>query len=194
MPCLHLCMCVSVRCGFRTDVPSSVSRSVQPTPKPTALLAPQAAAPTTALEGKRAGSQDLHQMMMSLKSPPVAPHLTARPPCRAQPMETWGALPVWAPVRLLPTAATPTPPALRFSRGWSLPAGPVWGPPTRPWRSPLPRLRRFWRPGSQRTVWPGPLPESCPPSTENPIPPSRQICSEQQRKTNEKQTVSERSF
>lgn len=170
---------VFIRCGFRTGVPSFVSRSVQPTPKPTALVAPRAAAATP--EGRRVESRDLHQTMMSPKNLLAAPHLTARPPCRAQPTETWAAPPAWAPARLLPTAATLTAPALRFSRGWSRPAGPAWGRPTRLLPSLPSRLRRFWRPGSRRTVWPGPLPGSCPPSTENPTLPSRRTCSEAQR-------------
>lgn len=175
---------VSDRCGFRTGVPSSASRSAQPTPKPTALVATQT--PATALEGRRVERRGLHQMMMSPRNPPAAPHLTARPPCPALPMETWVALPAWAPAQPLLTAVTQTTPAPPFSRVWSLPAGPVWDRPTRPWPSPLPRLRRFWRPGSQRTVWPGPLLESCPPSTENPILPSRQTCSEAQWKRRNK--------
>lgn len=81
------------RCGFRTDVPSSVSRSAQPTPKPTTLVATQAAPAAAVLEERRAENRDLPQTMMSPKSPPAAPHLTARPPCRAQPAETWAALP-----------------------------------------------------------------------------------------------------
>lgn len=169
------------RCGFRTGVPSFVSRSVQPTPKPTALVAQRAAPAAPALEARRAESPDLHQTMMSPKNPPAAPHLTARHPCRARPMGTWAALPAWAPALLPPTAATSTPPALRFCRGWSRPAGPAWGRPTRPWPSLLPRLRRFWRPGSRRTVWPGLLLESCPPSTENPTLASRRTCSEARR-------------
>lgn len=170
------------RCGFRTGVPSFVSRSVQPTPKPTTLVATRAAPAAAALEGRRAASWDLRPTTTSPKNPPAAPHLTARPPCRARPTGTWAARPAWAPARLLPTAATLTPPPLRFSRGWSRPAGPAWGRPTLPWPSLPSRLRRFWRPGSRRTVWPGPLPESCPPSTENPTPPSRRTCSEAQRK------------
>lgn len=149
-------------------------------PKPTALVAPQAAAATT-LEARRAESRDLHQMTTSQKNLLAAPHLTAQPHCRAQPMETWAAPPAWAPARLLPTAATLTAPVPRFFRGWSRPPGPAWGRLTQRWPSLLFRLRRFWRPGSRRTVWLGPLLESCLPSTENPTLPSRRTCSEAQR-------------
>lgn len=174
---------VCTRCGFRTGVPSFVSRSVQPTPRPTAPEVAQVAATTAAPEERRAASQDPHQMTMSPKNLPAAQHLTARPPSRVQPMAIWEAPPAWAPAQLLPTAVTPTAPALRCSRGWRRPAGPAWVHPTQLWLSLPSRLRRSWRPGSRRTVWPGPSPESCPPSTENPTQPSRQTCSEAQGET-----------
>lgn len=149
--------------------------------KPTALEEPPAALPAAALEARKTESPDLHQTTMNPKNLPVAPHLTAPPLCPARPMETWGALPAWVPAPCPSALATPTPPARRSFRGWRHPAGPTWDQPTLPWLSLLPRLRRFWRRGSRRTVWLGPLLASCPPSTENPTLPSRQTCSEAQR-------------
>lgn len=176
---LSLSLSIYLRCGFRTGVQSFGSRSVQPTPKPRALV-PQAAAAAATLEGRRTATWG-HLQTTSPKTRPAAPPPTARLLSQARPAGTWEAPRAWVPARLLPTVATATVPALRSSRGWSHPAGPPWVHPTRPWPNPPSRLRRFWRPGSRQTVWVDRSLGSCPLSTESLTPPSRQTCSEAQR-------------